>query len=92
MVLPRQKIHTTAHWIEQCPAGNVPCSGHALKLQMACACWHPEKWSLSSGVSPVRNRRFRQKARPVADGQARVTNRVNEGWEQSPEGMVRVEH
>ena len=36
VVLPEAKDpHTTAHWIEQCLAGNVPVP-HALKLQMAC--------------------------------------------------------
>ena len=36
VVLPEAKDpHTTAHWIEQCLAGNVPVP-HSLKLQMAC--------------------------------------------------------
>ncbi|AVL17947.1 TPA: DNA-binding protein YbiB [Enterobacter cloacae] len=36
VVLPEAKDpHTTAHWIEQCLAGNVPVP-HTLKLQMAC--------------------------------------------------------
>ncbi|MEP8750855.1 DNA-binding protein YbiB [Enterobacter asburiae] len=36
VILPEAKDpHTTAHWIEQCLAGNVPVP-HSIKLQMAC--------------------------------------------------------
>ena len=36
VIVPEAKDpHTTAHWIEQCLAGNVPVP-HSIKLQMAC--------------------------------------------------------
>jgi anthranilate phosphoribosyltransferase len=36
VILPQAKDpHSTAHWIEQCLAGNVPVP-HSIKLQMAC--------------------------------------------------------
>ena len=36
VILPEAKDpHTTAHWIEQCLAGNVPVP-QSIKLQMAC--------------------------------------------------------
>ena len=89
VILPEAKDpHTTVHWIEQCLCRS------PLSCRWPAACWQPGKLIRSRPVSNAWTRRFRQKkARPVADGQARVTNnRVNEGWSSSPEGLARGQH
>jgi anthranilate phosphoribosyltransferase len=65
--------HTTAHWIEQCLAGNVPVP-QSIKLQMACCLLATGEVERSRPGSNAWTRRFRQKS-PSSGGRASKGNK-----------------